>query len=598
MITPAAAIADPNLLGTAFIGRSWDRWTAILKGAYAEPLDGAELALFREVAERDPPTCQVRELWIVAGRRGGKDSIAAAVATVAAIGDYQEHLRPGERATVMCLAVDRSQAQIVRRYIGAYFATVPLLQPLVTRDTDDGLELSNGVEIVVATNSFRAVRGRTIVCAIFDEVAFWRDEYSTSPDVETYTAIVPGMATLPGAMLIGISTPYKRSGLLFDKWRAHYGKNDADVLVIHAPSTLLNPTLPQAVIDAAMARDPDAAAAEWMAEFRSDVADFVSREIVESCVAAGVHELPPAGDVSYSAFVDPSGGSSDSMTLAIGHVDRDGVAVLDAVREIRPPFSPEAVVTEFASLLKSYRISTVRGDRYAGEWPRERFLVHGIAYEPSELSKNEIYIGFLPLLNSGRCRLLENPRLVLQLCSLERRTARGGRDSVDHSPGAHDDLGNAVAGVLVGLGGGAASGWLQYFRKHTPAKQAAEQPVEPQSGDTAQRVALPDAVPSDDTVRLQAPVAWASFFVSAPDGHGRKFTADAAGIMTTPAAFQKSLVAAGCLVVSAPAVETVPAATPGCGLTALDGQASTTTTPSRREAAGGQRQGAVPLPTS
>jgi hypothetical protein len=55
------------------------------------------------------------------------------------------------------------------------------------------------------------------------------------------------------------------------------------------------------------------------------------------------------------------------------------------------------------------------------------------------------------LINSGRARLLDDQRLISQLCSLERRTARGGRDSIDHPPGAHDDVANAACGVLVGL---------------------------------------------------------------------------------------------------------------------------------------------------
>jgi hypothetical protein len=39
--------------------------------------------------------------------------------------------------------------------------------------------------------------------------------------------------------------------------------------------------------------------------------------------------------------------------------------------------------------------------------------------------------------------------MVMQLTSLERRTSRGGRDSIDHAPGSHDDIANAVAGALV-----------------------------------------------------------------------------------------------------------------------------------------------------
>jgi hypothetical protein len=75
----------------------------------------------------------------------------------------------------------------------------------------------------------------------------------------------------------------------------------------------------------------------------------------------------------------------------------------------------------------------VRGDRYAGEWPRERFRVHGLTYEPSEQNKSELYLALLPLLNSGRAELLDDKRLVAQLCGLERRTARGGRDSIDQA---------------------------------------------------------------------------------------------------------------------------------------------------------------------
>jgi hypothetical protein len=125
--------------------------------------------------------------------------------------------------------------------------------------------------------------------------------------------------------------------------------------------------------------------------------------------------------------------------------------VLDLLREIRPPFSPEAVVAEFSQVLKSYRIRKVIGDRYGGEWPRERFQIHGISYEVSALPKSQLYLNLLPLLNSGRAELLDSPRLIAQLVGLERRTARGGRDSIDHAPNAHDDVANAAAGVFASL---------------------------------------------------------------------------------------------------------------------------------------------------
>jgi hypothetical protein len=136
------------------------------------------------------------------------------------------------------------------------------------------------------------------------------------------------------------------------------------------------------------------------------------------------------------------------MALAIAHCE-GRMLTLDAVLEHRPPFSPEAAVAEIGELLKRYRISTVHGDRYAGDWPREAFARHGITYQVSDKTRSELYRDLLPELNSGQCALLDNQRLVTQFVALERRTSRGGRDVIDHPPGSHDDLANAVAGALL-----------------------------------------------------------------------------------------------------------------------------------------------------
>ena len=93
------------------------------------------------------------------------------------------------------------------------------------------------------------------------------------------------------------------------------------------------------------------------------------------------------------------------------------------------------------------------GDRYAGEWPREQFRKLGIQYELSQKPKSDLYRDFLPLVNSRQVDLLDLPRAIAQLISLERRTARGGRDSIDHPPGTHDDIANAIAGLVVRTGG-------------------------------------------------------------------------------------------------------------------------------------------------
>jgi hypothetical protein len=249
-------------------------------------------------------------------------------------------------------------------------------------------------------------------------------------------------------MLLCASSPYAQRGALFDAYRRHYGKADSSVLVWRAPTRTMNPTVPQAVIDAAMEADPASAAAEYGAAFRTDIESYISRDAVQAAVIQGCFELPRVAHVRYYAFTDPSGGSSDSMTMAVAHM-KGNCAIIDCVRERRPPFSPDDVVQEFAATLKSYGISKVVGDRYGGEWPRERFRCHGIDYRVSDKVKSELYLQLLPLLNSRRVELLDNQRLANQLCGLERRTSRAGKDSIDHSPGAHDDVANAVAGAAV-----------------------------------------------------------------------------------------------------------------------------------------------------
>ena len=220
------------------------------------------------------------------------------------------------------------------------------------------------------------------------------------------------------------------------------------MFVWQAATRRMNPSIPEKVIADAMEADSASAQSEYMAEFRTDIEGFVSREVVEACTDLGVRERPPCPGPRYFAFTDPSGGSADSFTLAIAHRDANSI-FLDCVREVRPPFSPESVVSEFAGLLKPYRITRVTGDRYAGEWPREQFRKYGITYETAAKPKSDLYRDLLPLLNSRRVSLLDNARLLAQLTGLERRTARSGKDSIDHSAGGHDDVANAAAGALV-----------------------------------------------------------------------------------------------------------------------------------------------------
>lgn len=451
------ALEDPNLLGGVLAGDSWRPWRTLLLAAWGEELDDDELAIFRRLTGRDrPPPRRVEEFLGVVGRRGGKSRATAALASfIASLCDHSDTLVGGERGVVLCIAPDQRQARITLDYATSALEASPVLRQLITNRTADALELSIGVTIEVRAASFRRLRGPTYVAVLADEAAYWySDEASANTDTEILAAVRPGLATTGGPLII-ISSPYAKRGEVFETFERHFGsQGDPLILVAHGTSRELNPLLPQEVVDRALARDRESAAAEYLAQFRGDLERFVTREAVSACVNVGVFERQPLRTFRYTAFVDPSGGGRDAMTLAIAH--REGTTtILDVLRERDPPFSPEAVVEEFADTMRKYRITKVFGDRYAGEWCVEAFRRHSINYAVSDRSKSELFIDLMPLINSRAVDMLDNDRLVGQLAGLERRTSRAGRDVIDHRPGTHDDLANAAAGALVK----AASGW-------------------------------------------------------------------------------------------------------------------------------------------
>ena len=449
-VTLRKSLADPNLLGSALKGNSWRPWRTLLIAAMGEALTDEERVLFTELTGRErEPLQRVDELVAVVGRRGGKSRAMSVLATyITGLCDHNEALAPGEKGVLLVIALDQKVAKIILDYAEALFKGSPILKQLIVNRTQDALELSNGISLEVRPVSFRKLRGPTYVGVIVDEVAylFTESDY-VNVDVEVLAAVTPGLATTGGPLILA-SSPYAKSGVLWDRFRKHYGpQGDALTLVAHGPSRTFNSTLRQSVVDRALEKDRARAMAEYMAEFRSDIEGFVSIETVEGCVG-DYREMQHVAGITYRAFTDPSGGSADSFTLAISHRDRaNDLVVIDTVRERVPPFSPEQVVADFAALLASYDISTVVGDHYAGEFPRELFRKHGISYEVSKQTKSELFRDLLPLLNSGKITLPRSDRLVSQIVGLERRVAAGGKETITHGDRGHDDLANAVAGA-------------------------------------------------------------------------------------------------------------------------------------------------------
>jgi hypothetical protein len=402
MISIIEALDDTVLFAPSFRGLSWNAWRVFLQGLFALPMSPEELAVFQaHTGRKTAPERTFREAAIVCGRRGGKSRVLALVAVyLACFRDYSAHLAAGEQGVVAIIASDRRQGRVLLRYVRGLLRTIPLLKGEVESEVAEAITLKNGVAIEIHTSSIASPRGRTFVAVLADEIAFWSSEESANPDVEIIASVRPGLVSIPGSILLMASSPYARKGVLWRVFRENYGK-DGRVLVWKGTTQEMNPLIDPELIREAYEADPASGAAEFGAEFRADVEAFVNPEVVEAAVITGRYELPWQYGPKYFGFIDPSGAAADAMTMAISHCEPNGSGVLDCIRERRPPFSPENVVAEFADVLKGYKIMSITGDRWGGEWVAEAFRKHGIVYQVSDKVKSAIYLEFLPLLNSG-----------------------------------------------------------------------------------------------------------------------------------------------------------------------------------------------------
>ena len=219
----------------------------------------------------------------------------------------------------------------------------------------------------------------------------------------------------------------------------------------------MNPLFSSEEIKRAFDEDGSSASVEYSAEFKKDSESYISADAIDAVTETDRLMRPPSKTTVYQAFIDTAGGAGgDSTAMAIGHVEEHSdlenppTFVVDAIIERQPPFAPSETLTDFAKILKEYKVSKVVGDRYAGAFPAEAFSKAGVTFEATEHSKSNLYKAVLPLITSGRVELLDKPRLRNQLLNLERR-ATGGRETIDHHRGAHDDVANCVCGLLVYL---------------------------------------------------------------------------------------------------------------------------------------------------
>ena len=449
------AITDKHLFRNFLEDRkgklsSWLNWSIALRAVYGLPIKKKHSDLILSCTGRALnllPKDGFNTALFLTGRRSGKSRISAIVGAYEAVLSGREKLlAKGEIGLVAIIAPTTKQARIVKTYLRAIFDETPLLQNTVVAETQWSFELSNGVKVEILVGDWRSIRGYTLLSAIVDEVCFFGldAESKVRSDSELIRAIKPSLATTQGR-LIAISSPYAKKGWGYTQYKRNFGNDAGNVLVWNCSSRTMNQTLPQSIVDEALAEDLQSAKSEYLGEFRDDICIWLPREAIESVVKKGRKELLPKSGIQYFAFVDVSGGRSDPASIAIAH--KEDKIIIDYIKNYPAPHSPYDVISNMATTLKKFGIRKIWGDNYSAEFVAGAFRSHGFIYEKSKLNKSQLYLELLPMICSGSIELLDDETLINQLSSLERRTRSGGKDSVDHPQGGHDDVANVVAGV-------------------------------------------------------------------------------------------------------------------------------------------------------
>lgn len=392
-------------------------------------------------------------LW---ARRSGKSLFVGLVGVYFLYFKEVERTQLGEILRVQVIAPSRQQCRVIFGYVRALIHEIPTLEAMIVAETAESITLSNGRMIEIGTANSRTLRGYQFIAFISDETCHLTDEDTASnPLSEILTAVEPSLAAI-GGQLFMVSSVYARTGTVYETYQQTFGKNDPETLSTLAATRTMNPTVPEGVIQRAIERDGSKARAEWLSIFRDDLENLFVRDALTAVTPAGRRELPRVAGISYRGGLDIASGvgrTTDSAVGAVGHTEiRNGVeiAVLDAICEVQPPFSPAEACAKLGEFYRRYGVHTVVSDRWGSQFVIEAMQRHGVRVVQAAKPKSDLYLELATIVNSKACELLDSPRLIGQLAALERATGRGGRDSVDHPKNGHDDVANGAALVLTG----------------------------------------------------------------------------------------------------------------------------------------------------
>ena len=321
-----------------------------------------------------------RQLVLRVGRRGRKSETLCLVGVLEA--RWGDHPVPnGDVGVVAVVSVDLREAGERLRVIDSLLTWLDIPHKTTARAIKlETIEGRPEIEFRTYAATMGGVRGFTCICAILDEVAFWKDvDTGANPATEVIESLRPAMVAMPNARMFLSSSPM---GML-DAHADAFAQGDSDgQMVAFAPTWLANPSVTKEATRFLCTNEQ-----RWQREYGAIPMEgfeesLLSSSMLDKCTRSGPMFLPREPGCVYVAGMDP-GFTRNPWTLAISclrwvgeKLTRSIVGVWQWQGTPSKPNEPEAVLKAVASIVKPYGIEVIESDQY------ERFGLNTIAQRP------------------------------------------------------------------------------------------------------------------------------------------------------------------------------------------------------------------------
>ncbi|HEY1696168.1 MAG TPA: hypothetical protein VGG39_28570 [Polyangiaceae bacterium] len=354
-----------------------------------------------------------RQLVLRCGRRAGKSSTLCRVAVAEALfGDHA--IPPGDVGVVAFVSVRREEASERLRTIKAILDVLGVRY----KPVESGLELlERPIVFRVFTASLAGVVGGTIICAVCDEVARWRDaETGSNPATEVLASLRPALAGQPNARIFLSSSPMGRT----DAHATAFEQGDTDFQAVASAETwVARPELTEADCRA-LEPDEDTFRREYgIIPFDGSTSSLVTEAALLECTRRGPVTLSRDPRVTYFAAEDPANRGGNAWCVLVGYgrqVSDDMFAVIVAdAREWRAPrggsLDSDSVYRDMAGWLASFGVTEMWTDQWSFDARRAIASRHGLSLLQSAATQSSKVASAESFRRRVADRLIELPDL-------------------------------------------------------------------------------------------------------------------------------------------------------------------------------------------